>query len=179
VRREDVDDDRERRRHDERAGGAHDRTAGDDLPHLGGERRQAGTDEEEHETELERALAPEAVAERAGREEQTGEDERIDGDDPLQLGLGRVQLARQGGDRDVEARVADEDDQEAQAQHREREPAPIVAGLDGRRGLEEHGLSGGRGRAEVEVRFRIRSIIGIMIPLVPGFSNRRVVWSVR
>ena len=78
------------------------------------------------EAELQRALAAEAVAERAGREQQAGEHERVDGDDPLQLRLGGVQLARQRGDRDVEARVADEDDQQAQAQDGEGPPAPRV-----------------------------------------------------
>ena len=86
----------------------------------------AGADEEQHQPELQRALAPEAVAERAGREQQAGEHERVARDDPLQLRLGRVELARERRDRDVEARVADEDDQQAEAQHRERPPAPVV-----------------------------------------------------
>ena len=42
--------------------------------------------QQEHgQAELQRALAPEAVAERAGREQQPGEDERVGGDDPLEL----------------------------------------------------------------------------------------------
>ena len=122
---EDVDDDRQRRRHDQRAGDAHDRAARDELTHAGRLRRERRADEEQHEPELQRALAAEAVAERAGREQQPGEHERVDRDDPLQLRLGRVQLARERGDRDVEARVADEDDQQAQAEDRERPPAAV------------------------------------------------------
>ena len=37
------------------------------------------------QAELQRALATEAVAERAGREQQAGEHERVRGDHPLQL----------------------------------------------------------------------------------------------
>ena len=43
------------------------RAAGDQLPHRGRLRRERRADEEEHEAELQRALAAEAVAERAGR----------------------------------------------------------------------------------------------------------------
>ena len=60
--------------------------AGDELPHLGATRdASSGRDEEHDQPELQRALAPEPVAERAGREEQAGEHERVGGDDPLQL----------------------------------------------------------------------------------------------
>ena len=59
------------------------RPAGDELPHLGRRGRgQRSADEEDDEAELQRALAPEAVAERAGREQQAGEHERVDGDRP-------------------------------------------------------------------------------------------------
>ena len=75
---------------------------------------------------LQRALATEPVAERTGREEQAREHERVDRDDPLQLRLGRVQVAREGGDRDVQRRVADEDDEQAEAQDREGPPAAGV-----------------------------------------------------
>src|SRR5438552_2088241 len=68
----------------------------------------------------------EPVAEGAGREQQAGEHERVGGDDPLQLRGRGVELARQRRDRDVEARVADEHDQQAQAQDAERPPAPVV-----------------------------------------------------
>ena len=54
-----------------------------------GERgRRSDADEEDDQAELQRALAAEAVAERAGGEQQPGEHERVGGDDPLQLRLG-------------------------------------------------------------------------------------------
>ena len=43
---------------------------------------------------LQRALAPEAVAEAAGGEQQAGEHERVGVDDPLQLAVGGVEVAR-------------------------------------------------------------------------------------
>ena len=67
----------------------------DELPHLGRLGRERGTDEEADQPELQRALATEPVAERAGREQQAGEHERVRGDDPLQLRGGGVELARE------------------------------------------------------------------------------------
>ena len=54
---------------------------------------QRGAEQEADETELQRALAPEAVADRARGEQQAGEHERVGGDDPLQLRGRRVELA--------------------------------------------------------------------------------------
>ena len=51
-------------------------------------------DGEDDEADLQRALAAEAVAERAGGEEQAGEDERVGVDDPLQLGVRGAETAR-------------------------------------------------------------------------------------
>ena len=45
----------------------------------------SGADQEADEAELQRALAPEPVADRAGGEQQPGEHQRVGGDDPLQL----------------------------------------------------------------------------------------------
>ena len=130
-------------------------------------RREPGADEEQHQPELQRALAPVPVAERAGREQQPGEHERVDGDDPLQLRLGRVQLARQRRDRDVEARVADEDDQQAQAEHRERPPPPVVQRL-----VVESSATvvvvtgcGAFGRRRSGSGFRMASYSGSMLPI--------------
>ena len=125
---EHVHEDRQRRRHDERGAAPHQRAAGDELPH----RRRSGceqhAEEEADEPELQRALAPEPVAERAGSEEQPREHERVGGDDPLQLRRRGVEVARQRRDGDVQARVADEDDQQAQAQDAERPPTTGVEG---------------------------------------------------
>ena len=128
--REDVDEDRQRGRHDQRRGDTHHGATGDDLPHLGGQRRHRRGDEEQHQPELQRALAAEAVAEGPGREQQPGEHERVRGDDPLQLGLRRVEVARQRRQGDVEAGVADDDDHQAEAQHAERPPALVVQAFD-------------------------------------------------
>ena len=47
------------------------------------------------QAERQRALAPEAVAERAGGQQHAGEDEHVDVDDPLQLRGGGVEVALQ------------------------------------------------------------------------------------
>ncbi len=104
---------------------------------------ERGADEEQQEAELQRALAAETVAQRAGREEEPGEDEGVDGDDPLELRLGCVQLARERGDGDVQARVADEDDQQAQTEHGQRPPAAVEGEIGRTLGRGFHGHSGG------------------------------------
>ena len=79
---------------------------------------------------LERALAPEAVAERAHGQEQAGEDEQVGVDDPLQRRVRRVEVLLQARQGDVEDRVVEPDDHEAQREHREGLPAARVAPLD-------------------------------------------------
>ena len=110
----------------ERGGTAHHRAASDELAHRCRRRREERADEEQCEPDLQRALATEAIAERAGREEQAREHERVDRHDPLQLRLGRVQVAGQRRDGDVQARVAHEHDEQAQAQHGQGPPASCV-----------------------------------------------------
>ena len=68
--------------------------AGDELPHRGRQRGGAAGAQEDDEPELQRALASEAVADRAGGEQQAGEHERVGGDDPLQLRVGGVRAPR-------------------------------------------------------------------------------------
>ena len=51
----------------------------------GGQRGKTRAEAEDGEAERERALAAEAVAERAGGEEETGEDQHVRVDDPLEL----------------------------------------------------------------------------------------------
>ena len=74
-------------------------------------------------------LAPEAVAEHTEHEQQAGEDEQVGVDHPLQLRGGGVELVLQRRQGDVEDRVVEPDDHEAQRQHTERLPAAGV--LDG------------------------------------------------
>ncbi len=78
--------------------------------------RDRSEPEDDH-AELERAAAAEAVAERAGREQQAREHERVRVDDPLQLAVGRVEVADERRDRDIEDRVVDDDDEQAQVEH--------------------------------------------------------------
>ena len=51
--------------------------------------------------------AAEAIAERAHREQEAGEDEGVGVDDPLQLAAGRVEIALDCGKSDVEDRVVE------------------------------------------------------------------------
>ena len=115
-----------------------DRATGDDLRRVGRLRREQAGEEERREAELERALAPEAVAERARGEEQAREHEGVRRHHPLELRLGGAEVASERGEGDVEGRVAAEHDQQAQAQHGQR-PPPAGVGLLGGAGV-------GRGR---------------------------------
>ena len=123
VGREDVGDDRQGRRHDHGRAGAHDDAGDDDL--LGGLRHEccvAGGEPEQHQTDLQDALAAVAVTEVPGGEQQSGEHQRVRVDHPLQLGGRGVELLAQARQRHVERGVADHDDQQAQAQHAEGPP---------------------------------------------------------
>ena len=90
---EHVGQDRQRRRHDQRAADAHERPAGDQVDGRRRQRRRGRADGEQHDADLQGALAAEAVAEAARREQQAGEDERVGVDDPLDLAVGRVEVA--------------------------------------------------------------------------------------
>ena len=79
-------------------------------------------------------VAAEAVAEAAGGEQQAGEHQRVGVDDPLQLaGRGaEPALGRRVGERrerDVQDRVVERDDDEADAEHQQREPPAAVDDL--------------------------------------------------
>ena len=89
LRREDVREDRQGRRHDERAADAHERARRDQ--HGRAMRRERGSSEPAAkitQPEVEGAPATEAVAEAPGREQQPGEHEDVGVDDPLQLAGG-------------------------------------------------------------------------------------------
>ena len=83
---EDVRDDREGRRHDERAADAHER-AGDDQRRRpnGASAESSEPDAEQRQADGEEPVATEAVAEASGGEQQAREHERVGVDDPLQL----------------------------------------------------------------------------------------------
>ena len=81
------------------------------------------------QADLERALAPVAIADAPQREQEPREHQRVAVDDPLELtGVG-VQLAAQRGQRDVHDRVVDDDHEDAEAQHPEDRPPPVVHSL--------------------------------------------------
>ena len=84
---EDVGDDRQRRRHDERAADAHERAGGDQLLGAVGERRRERAETEDHEPDLQCTAPAEPVAEAAGGEQQAGEHQRVRVDHPLQLAV--------------------------------------------------------------------------------------------
>ena len=126
--REHVGEDRQGRRHDERGTDPHHRPGGDQLARRVGEGAEQGSEGEDDEAELQRPLAPEAVTQRPGREQQAGEHQRIGVDDPLQVGVRCVQLIGPGERRQghVEHRVADDDDDQRRAQNGEDLPPPGV-----------------------------------------------------
>jgi hypothetical protein len=107
LAREHVRDDRQRRRHDQRAADAHHRADGDQLVRaLDDEHAQAAA-AEQREAGLERVLAAEAVAERAHRQEQVGEDEHVGVDDPPQRRRRGVEVLLQARQRHVQDGVVE------------------------------------------------------------------------
>ena len=123
---EHVGQDRQGGGHDQRAADAHQAAGGDQLVRRARQRRQHRADGEDDDAGAQRQLAAEAVAEAAGGEQQAGEHEGVAVDDPLDLAVGRPELVDQLGDRHVEDRVVHHDDQQADAQRAEGEPAPGV-----------------------------------------------------
>ena len=91
-----------------------------------GQPADEGSGAEDRQADEQCALAPEAVAERAGGQQQTGEDERVGVDDPLQRRGAGVELALQRRQGDVQRRDRHDDHDEREAQHTEEEPAPFV-----------------------------------------------------
>ena len=91
----------------------------------GGEHDHAG---EEH------ALAAEQIAEPAGEQQEAGECDEEGVDDPGEVSLAEVQVALDGGQRDVHDRRVEHDHQLGEADDREREPAAAVPDGDGRGG---------------------------------------------
>ena len=117
---------RQRGRHDERRGATHHGPGRDELTDPTGERGGGRGDREDRQPEGERSSAPESIAERAGEQEQAREDDRVRVDDPLQLAHARAELTHERGQRHVHDRVVDDDDQQADAEHRQCEPPTAV-----------------------------------------------------
>ena len=147
---EDVGEDRERRRHDQRSPHAHEPAAEDEMAGRAGQRRQHGPDAEDDDPDAQRPLAAEPIAQAAGREQQPREHQCVAVDDPLQLAEGRVQVPDEGREGDVQDRVVQPDHGQAHAQHGQDPPPPPgrmgpVQGEGCERALESDGAGhGGR-----------------------------------
>ena len=126
LTREDVRDDREGRRHDQRSADAHDCSKGDQL--AGGADGDDGHARpgEHDEPGQERSLAPEPIAKGSGREQEAGEREEVGVHHPLERRPGGVKVMLQGRQCDVEDRVVEPDDHQAQREHAEGLPSPGV-----------------------------------------------------
>src|SRR5262249_14685876 len=130
---EDVGDQRERARHDERPTDPHEGSGGDELTGRGRHRRQQRSEPEHGQPDLQRAPPAETVTEAASRQQQPREHERVRVDHPLQLARGGVEPAlalgpREGWQRNVQDRVVDDDDEEAQTEDPE-DPPPLLMHL--------------------------------------------------
>ncbi len=97
-------------------------------------RSKPGEHRGQHEDHQAREVHPattQDVAHASDRDEQGSEDERVDRVDPLRLRRVQVQVADDRGDRDVHDRRVDDDHRDADAQHREADPAAAARGVHG------------------------------------------------
>ena len=125
---EDVADQRQRRGEHQRGAEAHHAARGDQLPGARGEARPPGWRAEQRQPGEQGALAPDAVGQAAGGEQERGEHEVVGVDDPLQLAVGRVQFAHQRGQRHVDDRGVEVDREGGQEQGCENQGAAVHQG---------------------------------------------------
>ena len=85
-----------------------------------GEAEQAGD---------ERPLAAEQVGDPAAEQQQAAERERVGGDDPLAVVVGEPEVLLGGGERDVDDRHVEHDQQLGDADDDEDQPAAVVMGI--------------------------------------------------
>ena len=90
--------------------------------------RERGGAAEEREPDEQRAPAAVAIAERAGREEERGQGQRVGVDDPLLVRLAGPEVGRDLGERVRQHRHAGHDHDHGQAHHGEDEGAALGAG---------------------------------------------------
>ena len=116
---------RHRRGHQRRAADAEDRAGGDQR--LGAVRvgRDQGGGAEGGGAEQQEPAAADAVAQRAHRHQQAGQDEAVDVEDPQLLGAARLQVGADRRDREVEDGHVHRDQQQRQHQHAR---APSIRG---------------------------------------------------
>ena len=118
---EDVGDDRERGREDHRRAEPHYAARDDQLARGRGQAAANGREAEHGETREQHALAADAVARAAHRQQQGREDEAVGVHDPLELARGRVQLAHERGERHVDDRRVQVDREGGEEQRRQDE----------------------------------------------------------
>jgi hypothetical protein len=123
---EGVRDERQRARHQPRRSGTLDDSSGDERRHRAGDAARGAPQSEDRQPDEKAAAGAEAVSERAGGQQQGGEDKRVTVDDPLS---GREAAAQLGDDRpqcDVHDRGVERDHQKLQAERGETEAgAPV------------------------------------------------------
>ena len=126
MRGEDDRDDRQRCRQDGGATDTHHRPEPDQHLRRRGERAGCGGQTEHDQTHDEDALAAIPIAEHSPGEQQGCEHQDVGIHRPHQLTLGRFQIALDGGQRDVQNRVVENDDQQADDENAEDRPTPGV-----------------------------------------------------
>jgi hypothetical protein len=82
---EDVHEDRQRRRHDERGTDPHECTSRDELRNARCQGAGDAADEKHQQSELQCTLSSEAISDRGRREQHPCKDQRVDRNDPLKL----------------------------------------------------------------------------------------------
>ena len=142
-------DDRQRGRGEDRGAEALDGAGGDQPARALGETTGQRGGGEEDQAGDEDAAAAEQVGHAPAEQQEAAEDERVRVDDPGQVLLGEVEVAAHRGQRDVDDRGVEDDDELRRGEQRQRE---ALAGDGSRFG------HGGRllQRADVEAEFRLR-----------------------
>ena len=97
-----------------------------------GQAGQDGRDSEHHQADEVQLPAADEVADAPERDQQRGEDQRVDRVDPLGLGGVEVQVPDDRRDGDVHDRRVHDDHRDAQAQHGQPEPAAAAGLVHGR-----------------------------------------------
>ncbi len=121
-------DERERRRQDRGAADALQQPGDDQQSAGGGQAGEEGRAGEDDEPAQEDPAPTDQVAQPAERHQQRGEDQAVDGVDPLGGGEVDPQVLDDHGDRDVHDRDVDDDHRDAQAEHAQADPAVAVSG---------------------------------------------------
>lgn len=128
------------------------------MPALLGEHGRDAREPEHDEAGLEHELASEPVGHRSHRQEQSREGEDVGVDDPLELRPRRAEVALEARERDVQDRVVEPDQKQAEAEHCQHAPAPRIRRLDlawrRRPGSRVHGTSLLRDATATELRPR-------------------------